>query len=310
MGKKDIRSKSLEELNDAFADIINVLLFQGERVVKDKDLSDANPRSNYSARGKLREQERDVAKYWKKHEVRIALVGLENQTAEDADMPIRMIGYDGAAYRDQIKKSDRKGAKRRYPVVSLVLYFGYHHKWRAPKSLRECFRIDDRLKPYVSDYKMNLFEIAYLSRKQVKMFKSDFRIVADYHVQMRTNKDYKPSRETIRHVHELLSLMSALTNDPRFEDGETLLEGRKRRISMCDVLDKAEERGMKKGLEEGIMKGRREGRREGLAEGHREGALQTLFGLVRDGVLTAKDAAARAGVSTSTFSRKMKAYKG
>ena len=108
----------------------------------------------------------------------------------------------------------------------------------------------------------------------------------------------KPPKETIRHVSELLSLMSALTNDPRFEDGETVLQGKQRRISMCDVLDKAEERGMKKGLA------------EGRKEGRLEGALDTLFGLVNDGILTVKDAAARAGVSTSTFSRKMKAYKG
>ena len=75
---------------------------------------------------------------------------------------------------------------------------------------------------------------------------------------------------------------------------------------MCDVLDKAEERGMKKGL----ATGRKEGRVEGLKEGRLEGVLSTLFSLVNDGILTVKDAAARAGVSTSTFSRKMKAYKG
>ena len=32
MGKKDIRYKTLEELNDVFADIVNVLLFHGKRL--------------------------------------------------------------------------------------------------------------------------------------------------------------------------------------------------------------------------------------------------------------------------------------
>ena len=56
--------------------------------------------------------------------------------------------------------------------------------------------------------------------------------------------------------------------------------------------------------------GREEGLEKGRAEGRAEGILDTLFGLVNDGVLTVKDAAARAGVSTSTFSRKMKAARG
>ena len=297
MGKKDIRYKTLEELNDVFADIVNVLLFHGKRLIKEKDLSDVNPRSNYSARGKVREQERDVAKFWKKHEVRIALVGLENQTREDADMPIRMIGYDGAAYRDQLKHNETKKTKQRYPVVSLVLYFGHQKRWRAPKRLKECFEIDEALKPYVNDYKMNLFEIAYLSEEQVSMFRSDFRIVADYFVQMRKKNDYQPKPETIRHVGELLALMSAVTNDPRFEDNETVLLSGRRKITMCEVLDKVEARGMEKGIEKGIEKGMEKGK------------LDTLISLVRDGVLTIKDAAARAGVSPGTFSRKMKAYR-
>ena len=38
MGTKDITEKHLEDLNDVFADIVNVLLFNGERLVKEKDL--------------------------------------------------------------------------------------------------------------------------------------------------------------------------------------------------------------------------------------------------------------------------------
>ena len=291
MGKKDLTKKSLEELNDVFADIVNVLLFGGKRLVKEKDLEDANPRSNYNAHGKIRTQSRDVAKFWKSHEVRIALIGLENQTEEDAEMPIRMMGYDGAAYRDQIRRRSKKAQKQRYPVISLVLYFGYKHRWRAPKRLRECFQVDEALRPYVSDYRMNLFEIAFLTDEQVKMFQSDFRIVADYFVQMRKTRNYEPTRDTVRHVEEMLDLMSAVTGDSRFEEVGASFTGEKRRFVMsCEFLDKVEARGMEKGMEKGM--------------------LDTLFSLVLDGVLTVKDAAARAGISPSTFSRKMKSYRG
>ena len=59
-------------------------------------------RSIYKTDGKLREQERDTAKYWRKHNIRISLFGLENETEPESDMPIRVFGYDGASYRDQL----------------------------------------------------------------------------------------------------------------------------------------------------------------------------------------------------------------
>lgn len=67
MGAKDITEKTLEAYNDVFADIVNVLAFQGEQVLHPKELTDALPRSFYKADGKIREQERDASKYWRKH---------------------------------------------------------------------------------------------------------------------------------------------------------------------------------------------------------------------------------------------------
>ncbi|MBR5970693.1 MAG: Rpn family recombination-promoting nuclease/putative transposase [Lachnospiraceae bacterium] len=275
MGKKDLTKKSLEELNDVFADIVNVLLFNGRRLVREEDLEDANPVSSYNAHGKIRNQVRDVAKFWKNHEVRIALVGLENQTEEDEDMPLRMIGYDGAAYRDQLRRGERKKEKKRYPVVSLVLYFGSTHRWRTPKTLRECFKLDQALKPYVSDYRINLFEIAYLTEKQVRMFRSDFRIVADYFVQLRKNKRYKPSEETIRHVTELLDLMQALTKNNKFEEAQVLAK-RKGDNTMRTFLDEAWEQGEQKGEQKGIQKG--------IIKGENNKGLRIYINMRKDGI--------------------------
>ena len=41
----------------------------------------------------------DNAKYWSGGKVKIALLGLENQTDPNLDMPFRIIGYDGAVYQ-------------------------------------------------------------------------------------------------------------------------------------------------------------------------------------------------------------------
>ena len=64
-------------------------------------------------------------------------------------------------------------------MVTLVLYFGHKTHWNKPLSLKERLDIPPKLEPFVSDYKINLFEIAYLTHEQVKLFHSDFRIVAD-----------------------------------------------------------------------------------------------------------------------------------
>lgn len=214
MSDKDVVKKTLESYNDVFADISNVFLFNGRRVIHEDELEDSQPRSYYKADGRIREQERDVSKYWRGNNIRIALLGFENQTKVDADMPIRVMGYDGAAYRNQLKKD----SKERYPVITLVLYFDYKKHWNKSLHLLDCFDISEELKPYVNDYHVNLFEIAYLTREQVNMFQSDFKIVADYFVQMRENNDYIPTKETIRHVQEVLQLMSVMNEDTRFED--------------------------------------------------------------------------------------------
>ena len=80
MGQKDITEKLLEDYNDVFADIVNVLVFGGKQRIKEEDLFESRVRSQYKVGKKLHEEERDAAKYWRKNGVEIALCGLENQT--------------------------------------------------------------------------------------------------------------------------------------------------------------------------------------------------------------------------------------
>ena len=153
MGEKDISEKTLEAYNDVFSDIVNVLLFDGKEVVKEDALTDASPLSQYKAENKLHEQERDVAKYWKdkNSNIRICLYGLENQTAIDETMPLRISSYDGAEYKQQVNRRLNEIQQKLpltpfYPVITIVLYFGQRH-WTGPKSLLECFpNIPEKLK--------------------------------------------------------------------------------------------------------------------------------------------------------------------
>ena len=124
------------------------------------------------------------------------------------------------------------------------------------------------------------------------MFKSDFWILADYLYQMRVNKDYVAGDTVIKHVDELLMLMTAMTRDYRFEKTINEVKG-KEHVTMCEVLDRVEARG----IEKGIAKGREEGIREGI----KEGTVNVLISLVKDGILSIADAAKRANMSEENF---------
>ncbi|MCR5249951.1 MAG: Rpn family recombination-promoting nuclease/putative transposase [Lachnospiraceae bacterium] len=214
MGEKDMTERTLEAYNDVFADIVNVLLFKGERRVSEDALEDVESFSQYKADDqKLHEQERDVAKIWKNTEFRIALFGVEDQTDPDPDMPLRIMGYDGAGYRSQLLN----GKKDRYPVVSIVLYFGTQD-WKHTR-LKDCFEIPEGLEPYVNDYCINLFEIPKLPMETVDQFTSDFRIVAEFFVKTsRKDEEYHPTEQQIKHVDEVLKLLRVMTKDDNIED--------------------------------------------------------------------------------------------
>lgn len=269
--EKDVAEKNLEAYNDVFADIVNGVLWGGKEVIKEDELEAAMPRSNYESKGRTHEMERDVSKYWKNNKIRLAMVGLENQTEVDEFMPIRVMGYDWNAYNEQRKKyseqrkknkqrikngadiNGKKGVKSFYPVISIVLYFGYKNRWNKPVNLKGCLNIPEELQPYVNDYHAKVIEVAYLEEEDLDKFKSDFREVANYFIQVRKNNDYVPDNRTLKHVNEVLKLLSAVTGDRRFEDAynDSMSE---RSMNMSEAaLDKIEARGKAEGKAEGAL---------------------------------------------------------
>lgn len=293
VGQKDKAEKILESYNDVFADIVNVLLFRGKRVVSESDLEDQTPMGYYKASGEIHEQTRDIAKRWMNGRIRIASYGIENQTQSDRNMPVRVMSYDAADLQAQLLADEHA---KLYPIVTLVLYYGYKAKWSGPKRLRDCLTIPSVIRPYVYDYGMHLFEVAYLTREQVDLFQSDFRIVADYFVQKRENKDYTPSRQQIKHVREILQLLRVMEQDDRFEDiyNKSAVASRAERgeiRNMCDVLDKAYEEGARREREK--MKGTLDLAIEEGARRERERMRGTLDQAIKDSVYHERLAAAR-----------------
>ena len=141
----------------------------------------------------------------------------------------------------------------------------------------------------MNDYPLHIFEIAQLTEEQVERFQSDFRIIADYFVQLRRHQRYTPQGTRLRHPQETLRLMSVLTNDRRFEEScNDLMEEGKEVQNMCEVLDRIEARGR--------------------AEGEARGKLHTLYVLTHDGLLSAAVAAERADMTEEQFLSSMKAF--
>ena len=293
MAQKDLGGKTLGSLNDVFADIFNVLVFQGREVIKEEDIEEAEPRSQYHAEGYYREQQRDIAKYWKSNGVILAFFGIENESKSTRYMPLRVIGYDGGVYRSQIpktkKKKHRKKEKKRslYPVLSLVLYFGTKRKWSTPKNLHGILNIPEGLQGLVNDYHVNVIDVAFLERSVIDSFKSDFWFVADYFWQIKNNKEYTPSKKEMNHACAVLQMMSAMTGDKRFEESynDVINEGRSK--NMCEFLDKLEAKGKAKGIETGIQVMVESYAEDGASE------ERIIDKLVRKYSLTAEEAKAR-----------------
>ena len=115
-----------------------------------------------------------------------------------------------------------------------------------------------------------------MDEKEVDLFQSDFRVVAEFFVQKRENGDYKPRPQDLKHVQETLQMLSVMTNDHRFEDvyneASDAQKGEMR--NMCEILDKIENRGIEKGMAKGIEEGIAKGRAEGIEKGNTEGKSQ------------------------------------
>jgi len=235
MAEKDISEKNLEAYNDVFADVVNVFLFKGEQVVKEEELQDTQLQNQFKFENKLHEENRDVSKYWGKSKIRIAFLGLENQTEVDKDMPLRVLAYDGEAYKGQLlAKPNVTKDEKRYPVITLVLYFGVKH-WDNWKSIYDCVDVPPKLQQYIHNYEINLFEVAYLSLEEVQLFKSDFKLVAEFLVQKRLKMEYTPSLDEIKHVDEILKMFTAITGNNDYVNRAKATERRPK--NMCEVTE-------------------------------------------------------------------------
>lgn len=285
MMKKDVPKKRLEDYNDVYADIFNALLFRGRRVLEEEYLVPL-PTETFVRKlnGNLRQGNRDVRKADKRSGRYRLICGEENQEHRENTMPQRVMGYDYAAYEEQIRDlADQNKARgkpatvkrihddqRLAPVITAVLYWGTE-EWTRPLKLYDMlefpFGLEEIIKPFVADYPINLIQMTKLSKEDRGRLTSDFRLLAEYvalkdDLEMLTHY-MREQNQPIRHPEEFLDVLSTVSGDKRYRSIQKQIlervEDGEEEVTMCVLIDEFENRGRQKGIEEGIQKGIQEG---------------------------------------------------
>lgn len=251
MAEKDLVEKKLEDHNDVFADILNTLLF-GKKVLAESKLRSGPTESIYkSDAGKLQDQRRDTLKnYQDKVSFIIASFGIENQSGYDRTMPVRILGYDSASYKAQVEQKRRK----LYPVITIVLNFS-NCRWGKVRSLRNLMgKIPEELEPYFQDYRIHVFDIAFLTDDVIESFQSDFKVVARFFKNRRLGRPALADNTVLDYPAEIAELLAVFAGEKEYVDMIPTIKAAKQKgesVTMCwvaqELIDKGEEQGRRQG---------------------------------------------------------------
>ena len=202
MSKKDTKAKEYMADNNRFADLCNLVLFNGENIISAEDLVEKDSTEVLSVLGvsgtevKHEQKWRDLLKsaiIKISNKAVFVLIGVENQSDIHYAMPVKSLIYDALSYGSQVKEAAKKHKKNKdydnnaeflsgfkksdkiTPVIPITLYLGAE-KWDAPTSLYDMFEdLDDRLKPFIPDYKLLLVSPANLSPEDLDKLDTELR---------------------------------------------------------------------------------------------------------------------------------------
>ena len=252
MGQKDLTQKDLECYTDVFADVINALMYDGEKVLQAENLQSAPTETLYhSAKAGVRNQFHDVSKYEIQNGKVKLQYTLENETDCDYKMILRKAGYEGAVYREQY---DNK-VQDTYPIIGAVLYWG-HKKWNALGSIHAFFKkrnLPKQVFRYIDNVSLQVYHMCYLPPEVRQRFHSDMRVVVDY---LAEGKDYVPTNQKLKHPEALLQMLQNLTGDKRYLQILCHMRENEKKeggVTMCELLDRYWNDGEKKGMQKGMQ---------------------------------------------------------
>ena len=143
---------------------------------------------------------------------------------------------------------------------------------------------------FAPDCPINLIEPALLSEGQLAKFATDFRQVMEF---LKYSNDKHRISELLSEgsPYESLSTSAALVLNSCAGMGIKINQ-KEEKMNMCKAIQEI----------------RQEGEARGVEKGRAEGIFKTLYGLVRDNLLSLTNAARKAGQSEEEFAAGMRAY--
>ena len=257
MAEKDRIEKVFFQHPDVFADVFNGNVFGGREAIDPSKLTASETESQFSDhQGKHHTQYRDLLMEYNESKQTLALFGIENQSKIDRMMPVRVLNYNITSYAKQASS----GAKKLYPVMTIVLYFG-QKKWNASRQLEDLFDLEryPELKRYMPSMEIKVVDVAHMEEAELEKLKSDFKHVAQYLTKRSRNEAYEPEETAFQHFDDFMDLISELDHEgvDEFQEWVETNGSDEVKDKMMNFIDRAEARGR---AEE-----RTEARKEGLA---------------------------------------------
>lgn len=276
MGKKDEYQFDYLDDNRRFADQINGALFHGRQIVKPEELEPDEAQTvttgAETGTGNMKTVV-DKVRIWKGKKLHILAV--ENQNYVDYQMVLRNMFSESIGYRKQWKRKKRAHEEKRdlkagdeylsgmkkeekfAPIITLVVYFGTGGAWDGAKCLYDLLDIEDELKEYVSNYRLNLYDCH--EHDTFEEYKTGLRQVFEI---VRYVKDKEKLQEIMEKNREAYSRIDSETRDMlevvaqvRIPERCHVAEDGEERYNMCNAFEDMRQEGYEEGIEKGIEKG-------------------------------------------------------
>lgn len=304
--KPDTAMKTFWRNNERFADLFNAVAFNGRQVINPDELTemdtDVSGIIQFNDYNESLVRTRDIIKKFY-NGIEFTILGLELQTNPHYAMPVRALLYDGLGYLKECNEfrnlhkaehdfdsdksflSGMNKSDRIHPIITLIFYYG-ESPWDGPVTLSGMMTdIPEELRPFFSDYKINLVQI--LDSGHYQFYNKDVRSVFDI-----TQKIYTKNLQGLSEEYtsesidsEIINLVTTITGFSKLSDifnesddgGET---------TMWKCVQEMEDEWVQKGFAEGERNGELKG--EVKVQKERQTAIITMIelGLTKEQILT------------------------
>lgn len=278
MGRQDEYQFSYLDDDRRFADQVNGALFQGRQIVKPEELIQADHQIVYLGKedGKRNSFKTvvDKARLWKGRQLHILVV--ENQNYVDYRMVLRAMLSESLGYQKQWKQKKRiheqnrdfkndtdaflSGMEREEkftPIITLVVYYGMAHPWDGPRSLYELLEIDEEVKPFVTNYRLNLYDCH--EHDSFETYHTELRQVFEI---LRYGKDKEAMQRMMEADREAYSRLDTETREfievvakVKLPEEDKIMENGTEKYNMLGAFEEMRREGIEIGMEQGRQEG-------------------------------------------------------